>query len=222
MPDAPAYRGLVVDYGGVLTTSLNSTINDFCVELDLDERELGRAIKGLLDGTGQGPAPVHALETGALSVAEFERELAKTLRTRAGAAVDAAGLVTKMFSGFDRDPTMTDAVRRLRRTGVRTALCSNSWGTDGYPRDDFGELFDVVVISGEVGLRKPEPEIYTHTAQQLGLAPHECVFVDDLAVNVRGAAAVGMCGVHHTDTATTLAELAVLFGQPLPSGEYLS
>jgi epoxide hydrolase-like predicted phosphatase len=99
----------------------------------------------------------------------------------------------------------------MRLAGVRTALCSNSWGTDGYPRDDFGELFDVVVISGEVGLRKPDPAIYQLTAERLGLPPGECVFVDDLAANVRGAAASGMCGIHHTDTATTLTELTVLF-----------
>jgi len=108
---------------------------------------------------------------------------------------------------------MLDVVRRARESGVRTALVSNSWGTDAYPRDDFDVLFDAVVISGDVGMRKPEPQIYRYAAAQVGVAPEQCVFVDDLAVNVRGAAAVGMCGVHHTDVATTVAELEALFGR---------
>jgi epoxide hydrolase-like predicted phosphatase len=208
-------RGLIVDYGGVLTTPLTDTLGHFCAELDLDEATLGAAIKGLLDGTGDGPAPIHALETGELDLAEFERRLAASLTTKAGDPVEGTGLVNRMFSGFNREASMTDVVRTLRRRGVRTALCSNSWGTEAYPRDDFGELFDVVVISGEVGMRKPNADIYELTSARLGLAPAACVFVDDLAVNVRGAAAVGMCGIHHTDPATTLAELAALFGLPL-------
>jgi putative hydrolase of the HAD superfamily len=80
-----------------------------------------------------------------------------------------------------------------------------------YPRDDWTELFDVVVISGEVGMRKPEPEIYQFTVDQLGLAAEHCVFVDDLRPNVRAAAALGMTGVHHTDDSETLAVLAELF-----------
>jgi putative hydrolase of the HAD superfamily len=72
-----------------------------------------------------------------------------------------------------------------------------------------------VVISGEVGLRKPQPEIYRLAADRLGHRTDECVFVDDLAPNVRGAAAAGMVGVHHRDVEATVAELEALFGLPL-------
>ena len=93
-------------------------------------------------------------------------------------------------------------------------LLSNSWGND-YPRYCWDEMFDVVVISGEVGMRKPEPAIYLHTAELLGLPPSACVFVDDLAHNIEAAVAVGMVGVHHTSYASTLLELEALFDRPL-------
>jgi putative hydrolase of the HAD superfamily len=76
-------------------------------------------------------------------------------------------------------------------------------------------MFDTIVISGEVGMRKPEPRIYRHTCADLGLTPAECVFVDDLVHNVAAAVDVGMVGVHHTSYATTEAELSVLFDRDL-------
>jgi putative hydrolase of the HAD superfamily len=103
-------------------------------------------------------------------------------------------------------------VRAARREGVRTGLVSNSWGQERYDRASFPELFDAVVISGEVGLRKPEPEIYRYAAEQLDLAPEQCVFVDDMSHNVIGAQAVGMVAIHHTSYDETLRELQNLFG----------
>ena len=100
------------------------------------------------------------------------------------------------------------------RSGLRTGLLSNSWGND-YPRDGWDEMFDVVVISGEVGMRKPEPEIFEHTLALLGLPAAACVFVDDLAPNVAAAVEVGMVGVQHTSYEATRLELEALFGRPL-------
>jgi FMN phosphatase YigB (HAD superfamily) len=87
-----------------------------------------------------------------------------------------------------------------------------------YPRDEWDGAFDVVVISGEVGMRKPEPAIYLHTATLLGLRPEECVFVDDLSPNVRGAVDVGMVGVRHVSPEQTIDELEALFGMSLRAG----
>ncbi|MGH3418016.1 MAG: HAD-IA family hydrolase, partial [Streptosporangiaceae bacterium] len=92
------------------------------------------------------------------------------------------------------------------------ALLSNSWGGDEYPRADFPALFDAVVISAEVGMRKPEAAIFLLAAEALRLDPRECAFVDDVAANVAAAAACGMTGVLHTDPAATAAALADLFG----------
>jgi epoxide hydrolase-like predicted phosphatase len=166
---------------------------------------------GLSYGTDAADSPVHALERGEVEVPDFERELASRLATVDGRPVEAEGLLTRMFAGFGWEPQMAEALRHARAAGLATALLSNSWGLD-YPREIWGDLFDVVVISGEVGMRKPEARIFHLTAQRLGLAPQACVFVDDLAPNVRGAAAVGMVGVHHVTPQQTIEELEVLFG----------
>ena len=110
---------------------------------------------------------------------------------------------------------MYDVIRALRSAGLRTALLSNSWGRDEYPRADFPGLFDIVVISGECGMRKPEEEIFLHTARTLGLEPRQCVFIDDMEANVAAAVACGMTGVHHTGAAETAAALQDLLGVPL-------
>jgi putative hydrolase of the HAD superfamily len=163
-----------------------------------------------------GPAwtgnPVHALERGECTVAEFEELLAARLLRLDGAPVPAEGLLTRMLATGRPLPEMYELVRDLRARGVRTALLSNSWGPMGYPREDFPGLFDAVVISGDVGMRKPEPEIFLHAAELLDVLPRECVFVDDIAVNVLAAEALGMTGVQHADPAATRARLDELFG----------
>ena len=155
--------------------------------------------------------PVHALERGECTVAEFERLLAARLVRTDGKSVPADGLLSRMLSASEPVPAMYQLIRGLRARGVRTALLSNSWGSGGYPREDFPGLFDAVVISGEVGMRKPERRIFHHAAQLLGIAPAECVFVDDLEANVRAAVGCGMTGVHHTDPAYTQQRLTELF-----------
>jgi putative hydrolase of the HAD superfamily len=98
---------------------------------------------------------------------------------------------------------------------LRTALLSNSWGNDDYPRHLFPDLFDVVVISAEVGMRKPEERIFRHTAALLRLEPQECVFIDDVPANVAAAEAVGLVSLHHREPGATAAWLTELLGLPL-------
>jgi putative hydrolase of the HAD superfamily len=158
--------------------------------------------------------PVHALERGELEVPEFEQHLAQQLWQGSGTAPSPDGMVDRMFARFEHAPDMAGLVRRAHESGLRTALLSNSWG-NSYPRDGWDEMFDAVVISGEVGMRKPEHRIYMHTAALLKLDPGECVFVDDLPPNVNAAVEVGMVGVLHNDYEATAAELEVLFDLPL-------
>jgi putative hydrolase of the HAD superfamily len=209
---------LVVDYGGVLTAPLADAMAQWCAADGIDVAQFRGVMKEWLgpqyDATDTGN-PLHALERGELAASEFEAELAARLRGVDGGAVVAAGLLTRMFAGFDAGQVpMLTALRRARSAGVPTALLSNSWGLD-YPREGWDELFDAVVISGEVGLRKPEPEIYALTARRLGVEPGECVFVDDLSPNVRGAEAAGMVAVHHVDAERTVGKLEALFGLAL-------
>lgn len=172
--------------------------------------ELGVAAqRGLLPSS-----PVHALELGEISVEEFERQLAAELTER-GSPVSAEGLLGRVLHGLaDLHDDMLGLIRRAKSTGLRTGLLSNSWG-DNYPEHAWEGAFDAVVISGRVGMRKPDPEIFQHTAELLGVPPAQCVMVDDLAHNVHGAVAVGMVGVLHRSYEETAAELEILFDRPL-------
>lgn len=107
---------------------------------------------------------------------------------------------------------LLDVVPLLRAAGLRTAVLSNA---DGPPRPGLLGVADLVLLSGDTGLRKPDPAAFLHAAGRLGVAPGECVHVDDLARNVRGAAAAGLVGVLHRTRAATVAELEVLLGVPL-------
>ncbi|HEY0701109.1 MAG TPA: HAD-IA family hydrolase, partial [Micromonospora sp.] len=103
-----------------------------------------------------------------------------------------------------------------RAAAVRTGLISNSVGSDIYDRAVLDELFDALVISGEVGLHKPQPEIFLLGAERIGLPPEQCVFVDDLRENCVGAEAVGMTAVLHRGSERTLPELERLLGVAMP------
>jgi putative hydrolase of the HAD superfamily len=214
-------RALVVDWGGVLTVPLDGAMSAWALADGVDVEHFADVLRGwrsLAEGeSGLGPAaaPVHALERGEMSPADFEQLLAGELLAR-GSRVSATGLLGRMLAGLEQpQPAMYGVVRRARTAGVRTALLSNSWGNT-YDRSGWEEMFDAVVISGEVGMRKPEARIFRHTAQRLGVRTTECVLVDDLPWNVDGARAVGMDAVlHRGDVAATAAELETLLGVTL-------
>jgi epoxide hydrolase-like predicted phosphatase len=198
-------RGLLVDYGGVLTTNLFDSFRSFCELEGLEPETVGRrfredrACRQLLIG----------LETGELPEHEFEPQFAAVL------GVSAPDLIDRLFAGSAPDQQMLDAVLAARSAGIRTGLVSNSWGTRRYDRTQLGELFDGVVISGDVGMRKPAPEIYRLGAERIGLEPQQCVFVDDLPFNLAPAQELGMATVHHVSAEQTVAELEQLLGVKL-------
>ena len=194
-----------MDYGGVLTTSV---IESFQVFSRAEGIEPG-AIRRLFLEDEAALAEIHALERGKLEDEEFERRFAARL------GVEPAGLLGRMFAGAEPDEPMIAAVRAARASGLATALVSNSWGLGIYDRSLVWELFDAVVISGEVGLRKPDPPIFLLAAERLGLEPAECAMVDDLPWNVSAAGALGMAGVLHHEAGRTVAELERLFGRQL-------
>ena len=205
---------LVVDYGGVLTSPLQDSMQSWCEDDEIDLAAFQRVVREWLGpsyGSEAATNPMHALERGEIAIPDFERELARRLTTHDGRAVEAEGLLSRMFAGFRKQQPMFDVVRRARSSGIKTALLSNSWGMD-YPRDEWDEIFDAVVISGEVGMRKPEPAIYRYAADQLGVPPGDCVFVDDLGPNVKGAIGVGMVGVKFVSAEQAIEELEALFG----------
>jgi putative hydrolase of the HAD superfamily len=213
-------RGLLVDYGGVLTNPLSEFIGDWVRTDGVDPERFADLMRRWL-GAAADRNPIHDLETGRIGAAEFERLIAVELAVEpAGDGPDpaqarrTAGMLTRMFSGMRVEASMIDVLRAARASGLRTGLLSNSWGLD-YERDGWDTLFDAVVISGEVGLRKPDPAIYLLAAQRLALPPEQIVFVDDLRPNVRAAVEAGMVGVQHVDVSTTVDELEILLGRPL-------
>jgi epoxide hydrolase-like predicted phosphatase len=200
--------GLLIDFGGVLTTSVWDSFADFCRQKGLQED----AVKRLFREDPEALADLRALETGAIQEDEFERRFSKRLGLD-----EAADLIDSMFRGMLPSEPMVGAVRAARGAGVPTGLVSNSWSTSHYDRALLAELFDVVVISAEVGLHKPQPEIYLLAAERLGHAPADCVFVDDLRENCAGAEAVGMTAILHRDPAATIAQLEELLGFRVPA-----
>jgi putative hydrolase of the HAD superfamily len=210
-------RALIVDFGGVLTSSLTGSMSEWAAAEGIDTGELRRVMADWLGSGYDGAAganPVHALERGEVELVEFERQLASMLTTTTGEAVVAEGLIGRMFAGFQLETPVSDAIKHAKRAGLATALLSNSWGNE-YPREEWEQMFDVVVISGEVGMRKPDPQIFELTASKLDVPAAECVFVDDLKPNIDAAVAVGMVGVHHSEAWQTVGELETLFGIPL-------
>ncbi|HEX8867815.1 MAG TPA: HAD-IA family hydrolase [Lentzea sp.] len=123
--------------------------------------------------------------------------------------LDYGGVLTDPGEDNAKEPPLLTALRMAKAGGLKTALLSNADGW-WHPPAAWQGLFDATIVSGEVGLAKPQEEIYLLTATELGLQPSECVFVDDLAINVRGAAEAGMVGVHHRSTESTLEELEIL------------
>ncbi len=197
--------GLLIDWGGVLTTNLFTSFHEYCLRMEIDPHELGTRFRK----DPEFRELLIALEKGAMQEPEFEQRFATIL------GVKSDGLVDGLFAGVQPDTAMVQAVRAAHEAGIRTALVSNSWGVHRYPHDLFSDIFDGVVISGEEGTRKPAKRMYELGAERAGVAPELCVFVDDLPFNLTPAEELGMATVHHTAADTTIPQLEELLGVPL-------
>ncbi|MFL5907902.1 MAG: HAD family hydrolase [Solirubrobacterales bacterium] len=201
-----AYAAVLFDFGGVLTTDVWDSFAAFC----RTEGKEPDAVKKLFKSDPEALADLRKLELGEMSEYDFEQGFGKRL-----GLADPEGLIVSMFAGMRPQPEMVQAVRAVRQAGLKAGLISNSWSTDHYDRELLMELFDVSVISAEVHLHKPQPEIYRLAAERLGVDPAECVFVDDLRENCEGASAVGMTAILHRSAQETIARLEELTGLTL-------
>jgi epoxide hydrolase-like predicted phosphatase len=202
-------RALLVDFGGVLTGNVFSSFRAFCTGQGLP----ADALTQLFLEDEEALAELHALELGRLDERSFEAALARRL------GVEARGLIAGLFAAAPPDGAMIAAVAAARAAGVRTVLVSNSWGPGIYERaGDALRSIDAVVLSGEVGLRKPDPQIYLLAAERAGLPADRCVLVDDLRTNVAAAARLGMATVLHRGAETTVPQLERLLGVPIRPG----
>jgi putative hydrolase of the HAD superfamily len=200
-----SYNGLLLDFGGVVTTDFYGALNAFSERAGLDSGAFVRTLREVPEGR----QALAAVECGQMSQRDFEITMGRLL------GLDDSGLLAKALADLKPRPEVIDLTRRARGKGIRVAALSNSWGTGDYdPYAGWGldEMFDAVVISDQVGLRKPDPEIFKLTAAKLNLPLRECLFVDDTEHNLPGAAALGMGTLFFTGADGQVEEIERLLG----------
>jgi putative hydrolase of the HAD superfamily len=203
--EAVAYQGLLLDFGGVVTHDFFASLGASCERLGLPHDRF----RDLVTTDPTGRELYHQVERGELSQPDFEQKIAQLL------GVEPTGLVRGLLAGLRPEPLMADAITRARKAGIRVGVITNSWGTapyDPYAAHQLDQRFDAVVISSQVGLRKPEPAIYRLAAEKLAVPPERIVFVDDIAANLQPAHELGMAVIHHVDPRGTVRELEHLLG----------
>jgi putative hydrolase of the HAD superfamily len=205
-------RAVISDFGGVLTTPLSAGFLAYQEEAGVSLEELGRAMQRATDAYGEHP--LFALERGEIPEAEFARRLAEQLDE----AFDLTRLRELYFERIEPNPPMIRYLGELRGRGLRTALLTNNvreWEPLWRAKlPELEQVFEVVVDSAFVGMRKPEPRIYELTLERLGdgLLAEECLFVDDLDVNCEAARALGMTAVRFDDAEQAIADLESALG----------
>jgi len=201
-------RAVVCDFGGVLTSPLVGSFMKFQEHSGVSLEQLGAAMAKLAEES-DGQHPLFALEKGELSEAEFLRRLEDAL----GGDVSLEGFGERYFEHLHPNEEMIGEMRRLRERGLRMALLTNNvreWEPLWRAKlPDIDEIFEVIVDSAFVGMRKPEPGIYELTVERLGdgVAAADCLFVDDIEANCEMATELGMTAVHFRDAAQAIAEI---------------
>jgi putative hydrolase of the HAD superfamily len=206
-------RALISDFGGVLTSPLAAGFLAYQEEARISLEDLGNAMQAATEAHGEHP--LFALERGEISEREFARRLEEHLHER----FDLGRLRELYFELLEPNGPMIAFIGDQRRRGLRTALLTNNvreweplWRAKLPELDD---IFEVVVDSAFVGMRKPEPRIYELTVERLGggLRAAECLFLDDLEVNCEAARALGMTAVRFEDAEQAIAELESALAQ---------
>jgi putative hydrolase of the HAD superfamily len=203
------------DFGGVILTSPFEAFARY-------EEEVGLPVGFLRTVNATNPdrnawAKLERNEVDAAGFAALFEDEARAL----GGEVSGTR-VLELLAG-DLRPEMVAALRSVKAAGYRTACLTNNIasGNDGPEnrRQHVAEvmgLFDAVVESSKVGVRKPEPRFYELACETLGVAPEECVFLDDLGINLKPARAMGMTTIKVDDPAVAIAQLSSVLGLPLP------
>jgi putative hydrolase of the HAD superfamily len=206
-------RALISDFGGVLTTPLSAGFLAYQQEANITLEELGLGLQRSADAYGEHP--LYALERGEITEQEFARRLEEQLHD----GFDLARLRHLYFESIEPNAPMIGFVARQRERGLRTALLTNNvreweplWRAKLPELDD---IFELVVDSAFVGMRKPDPAIYELTIERLGdgLRAEECAFVDDIEINCEAARELGMTAVRFEHAEQAIAELESVLAQ---------
>jgi putative hydrolase of the HAD superfamily len=206
-------QAVISDFGGVLTSPLLQAFNRVQDDIDVPIEAYGAAMAYSLEHDGEHP--LYVLERGEITEAEFLARVGRGLETVLGRHVELHGFGAQLMQALEPNRELFDYYATLRtERGLRFALLTNNvreWESAWRSMLPIDDLFEVVVDSAFVGMRKPEPEIYALTLERLGLPAAACVFVDDLEHNVAAARESGMHGIVYRDTAQAIAELEALW-----------
>lgn len=206
-------RAVISDFGGVLTTPLVRAFLAFQQQSGVSLEELGNAMAKLARNS-DGEYPLFRLEKGEISEAEFLADVGAAL----GGRVTLEGFSERYFEHLQPNHEMIELMRSLRERGLRMALLTNNvreWEPLWRAKlPDIDEIFEVVVDSAFVGMRKPEPGIYELTLERLGgLEATACLFVDDSDVNCEMAEQLGMTAVHYRELEQAAEEIRAAVGE---------
>jgi putative hydrolase of the HAD superfamily len=206
-------RAVVSDFGGVLTTPLAGSfqaVSDRCgIALD----DLSRAFEAVV--ARDGAHPLFELECGRMTEPQFVAAIERTLRDQHGREVSFAEFTEALWGGLAPNEPMIALMAALRAEGYRMALLTNNvreWEPRWRAMAPVDDIFDVVVDSAFVGMRKPDPAIYRLTVERLGVPAAKCLFVDDLERNCEAACAAGMQAVHYRSPEQAIAEVRAALG----------
>ncbi len=203
-------RAVIFDVGGVIQESPLDFIRDYEVRNDLPEGFFAGIVGNYAarpDGAWQ------RLERGELLLDEFCRIFDSEI-ANLGYSVSTAAMMLEMADYVVVRPRMVEAVRRLRTHGIRTAALTNNWLMEekDLEREALESEFDAFIESCRTGLRKPDPRIYELACDRLGIDPARTAYLDDLGINCKPAAAMGMAAIKVTDPDQALRELEALVG----------
>jgi epoxide hydrolase-like predicted phosphatase len=204
--DAVPIRAVISDFGGVLTSPLFESFAAWQRQSGLSFAQLGQAMADASERSGIHP--LYELEKGTITEAEFLRMLEAELEP----GTSLSGMRDVYFEHLHPNRAMIDFMRVLRGRGLRMALLTNNvreWEPQWRAKlPEIDEIFEVVVDSAFVGMRKPDPEIYELTLERLGgVEAGECLFLDDVDVNCEAARSLGMRAVHYRDADQAIAEV---------------
>jgi epoxide hydrolase-like predicted phosphatase len=208
-------RAVISDFGGVLTTPLMNSFAAFQNRTGIPAASLGSAMHAIAER--DGAHPLFELETGRMSERDFLERTAAALEPLLGHRPEMHRFKEIYFDALDPNQPMIDLMRVIKGRGYRMALLTNNvreWEPLWRSMLAVDELFDLVVDSAFVGMRKPDPPIYELTVKRLGegITPGECLFVDDVLVNVEAAQELGMSTVHFRENVQAIAEIEVALG----------
>jgi putative hydrolase of the HAD superfamily len=207
---AAPVKAVISDFGGVLTTPLLNSFGAIQDEIGIEAGMLGKAMQRIAERDGEHP--LYELERGRITETEFLGALQRELAGDLGHEPELHRFADIYFDALDVNQPMIDVMRKARSRGYRMALLTNNvreWEPHWRAMVPVDEIFEVIVDSGFVGMRKPEPEIYELTVERLGdgFGPSDCLFVDDVEVNIDAARKLGMRAVHFRDNEQAIPEI---------------